>query len=203
MADQQTSTGHVVLVLPDEPLPVRFMNTIWADSSGVNDVLDSPAALRSWLTAAEACAGQDVGNPTDDELGKARLLRDALRRLAAVSTADSRTAAAAPIDIDDAVNAVNAAVAGQPHIHLVVHDGRLECAELPRGSAVDTALAAIARESIDVVTGPLAQRLRACYAPGCVLYFVKAHPRREWCSDACGNRVRAARHYQRTRARRG
>jgi predicted RNA-binding Zn ribbon-like protein len=39
--------------------------------------------------------------------------------------------------------------------------------------------------------------LRACYAPGCVLYFVNSHPRREWCSTACGNRARAARHYQR------
>ena len=34
--------------------------------------------------------------------------------------------------------------------------------------------------------------VRACYAPGCVLYFMKTHPRREWCSVACGNRVRAA-----------
>jgi len=28
---------------------------------------------------------------------------------------------------------------------------------------------------------------------------VKNHPRREWCSAACGNRVRAARHYRRHR----
>ncbi|HEY3005705.1 MAG TPA: CGNR zinc finger domain-containing protein [Kribbellaceae bacterium] len=38
---------------------------------------------------------------------------------------------------------------------------------------------------------------RACYAPGRVLYFVTGHPRREWCSTACGNRARAARHYAR------
>ena len=35
------------------------------------------------------------------------------------------------------------------------------------------------------------------HAPGCVLYFIKDHPRREWCSTACGNRARAARHYAR------
>jgi predicted RNA-binding Zn ribbon-like protein len=40
----------------------------------------------------------------------------------------------------------------------------------------------------------------ACHAPGCVLYFLKTHPRREWCSVTCGNRVRAARHYERIRA---
>ncbi|MFI6847287.1 CGNR zinc finger domain-containing protein [Kitasatospora sp. NPDC050467] len=36
--------------------------------------------------------------------------------------------------------------------------------------------------------------------PGCVLYFVKKHPRREWCSAGCGTRARAARHYERTEA---
>jgi hypothetical protein len=46
---------------------------------------------------------------------------------------------------------------------------------------------------------PDSPRLRACQAPGCVLYFVKDHPRREWCSTACGNRARAARHYRRHR----
>jgi predicted RNA-binding Zn ribbon-like protein len=31
------------------------------------------------------------------------------------------------------------------------------------------------------------------------LYFVKRHPRREWCSAGCGNRARVARHYHRHR----
>ncbi|HXL91073.1 MAG TPA: CGNR zinc finger domain-containing protein [Streptosporangiaceae bacterium] len=62
-------------------------------------------------------------------------------------------------------------------------------------------LAGVARNSIDILAGDGAATLRACHAPGCVLYFIKAHPRREWCSIACGNRVRAARHYQRTRRR--
>nr|WP_137969774.1 CGNR zinc finger domain-containing protein [Streptomyces antimycoticus] len=33
--------------------------------------------------------------------------------------------------------------------------------------------------------------------PNCLLFFVKHHARREWCSPACGNRVRVARHYRR------
>lgn len=188
------------MVLPDEPLPVRFMNTIWADTSGVHDALDSPEALRDWLAAAGVGADDELDDPTEDEFTDSRMLRDALRRLAAHNTGDTRASALPAIDVDAAVAAVNAAVAGLPQIHLVVHDGRLECEQLVRGSAIRTGLAAIARESLDVVTGPTATRLRACYAPGCVLYFIKAHPRREWCSDGCGNRVRAARHYQRTRA---
>ena len=189
-----------VLVLPDEPLPVRFMNTIWADTGGVHDVLDSPAMLRAWTAAAEACADEDLSDPTADEFADALLLRDALRRLAALTTEDSRAAALSPIDLEPAVAAVNAAVAGLPRPHLVLHDGRLETEQLADSSAIRVALASIARAALEILTGPMATRLRACYAPGCVLYFIKAHPRREWCSDACGNRVRAARHYQRNRA---
>jgi len=58
-------------------------------------------------------------------------------------------------------------------------------------------LSSIAHQSIDLLVGEDRVNLRACYAPGCVLYFVKDHPRREWCSHACGNRARAARHYRR------
>ena len=176
------------------------MNTIWADTSGVHDVLDSPAMLRAWTAAAGVCTDEDLSDPTDAEFADARLLRDALRRLAALRTEDSRAVAQSPIDLEPAVAAVNAAVAGLPRPHLVLHDGRLETEQLADGSAIRIALASIARGALDILTGPEATRLRACYAHGCVLYFVKAHPRREWCSDGCGNRVRAARHYQRTRA---
>ena len=65
-----------------------------------------------------------------------------------------------------------------------------------------TGLAQVAGEAVGLLGGEDTVRLRACRAPGCVLYFIKAHPRREWCSVACGNRVRAARHYQRVRDQR-
>jgi predicted RNA-binding Zn ribbon-like protein len=68
---------------------------------------------------------------------------------------------------------------------------------VPSGRSARATLAAVATEAIDLLTGPDAQLLRACHAPGCVIYFVKDHSRREWCSTACGNRVRAARHYSR------
>jgi predicted RNA-binding Zn ribbon-like protein len=41
------------------------------------------------------------------------------------------------------------------------------------------------------------EALRACHALGCVLLFLKDHPRREWWCNACGNRARQARHYAR------
>jgi predicted RNA-binding Zn ribbon-like protein len=68
------------------------------------------------------------------------------------------------------------------------------------GSGPEAALSWIAGEAVLLFTGPDAGLLRACPGPGCVLYFVRAHPRREWCSAVCGNRARVQRHYQRHRA---
>ena len=63
----------------------------------------------------------------------------------------------------------------------------------------EVVLAALAADAIELLTSPHRDRLRTCGAPGCVLMFLKEHPRREWCSDGCGNRARQARHYERTR----
>ena len=66
-------------------------------------------------------------------------------------------------------------------------------------SWADIVIATFAADAIDLITGSRRADLRACGAPGCVLMFLKNHPRREWCSNACGNRARQARHYQRAR----
>ncbi|MEU8508838.1 CGNR zinc finger domain-containing protein, partial [Streptomyces brevispora] len=51
------------------------------------------------------------------------------------------------------------------------------------------------------VSGSGEQRdaLRACRAPGCILFFVQSGPARQWCSSGCGNRVRVARHANRAK----
>ncbi|PRX47827.1 putative RNA-binding Zn ribbon-like protein [Prauserella shujinwangii] len=189
-----------MLVLPGEPLPVRLMNTRWADRHGVHDVLATEDGLRDWLVAT----GQAEGGPTPggEDLDRFRALRDALRSLAALSTGDTRPAATmAAADIDGAVAEVNAAVARAVTWPRLIHRaGALDRSTGCSGGPAERALSGIAREAVDLLTDP-ERRLRACYAPGCVLYFVKDHPRREWCSTACGNRARVARHYERHRKR--
>jgi len=93
---------------------------------------------------------------------------------------------------------LNAAQAPAPA--LVLRGGRLERGTQAHVSPVTAGLAHVAEDAIGLLGDDEAAKLRACPAPTCVLYFVKTHPRREWCSVACGNRVRAARHYQRVRA---
>lgn len=196
MVDGQPQAPTGPWVLPGEPVPVRLMNTVRADRNGVHDALLTPDDLGGWLTAT----GLPAGAVTYRDVAGFRALRDALRRLAALLTDDERPPAASPLrDLDAAVRQVNRAVDAAPA------SPRLQL--LPSGLQRDDtpadppgALAAVARQAVELLTGDSAALLRACHAPGCVLYFVKDHPRRAWCSTGCGNRVRAARHYQRRRA---
>ena len=179
----------VVLLTPDEPRPVQLMNTIWASRSQVNDDLTTVGALADFL-------GFGAG---EDDLRAFRALRQALRDLAGVLTEDTREIAQ-DRDLHRAVTEVNlAAKRASEWPQLTVEDGKLVRHNESEGQPAAQALARIAAEAVELFTGENRVLLRACYAPGCVLYFVKDHPRREWCSPSCGNRVRAARHYQRNR----
>lgn len=196
------TTSTAAWLLPDEPAPVRLMNTIWADTGGVHDELTDPAVLREWLSAVTDYDDSELGETNEQELAEALLLRDSLRRLAAYNTGDERPSAQSPVTgLDEAIAAVNAVITDRPQTQLALHDGRLLAVSPPRTSPTRSALAEIGQDAVELLTGPTAVKLRACHAPGCVLYFVRTHPRREWCSEGCGNRVRAARHYQRTRER--
>lgn len=191
-------------LLAGEPTPVRLMNTIWADKQGVHDDLTSTVALRDWLIVVGAIeSSRAVVKVTSRELAMSRQLRDALRRLAAHLTGDVREAAESSIQsVADAIDAVNAAALKRSSQQLAVKKGQLAAVRAMETSIATAALADVAHDGIDLLTGPSAAQLRACQAPSCVLYFVKSHPRQEWCSPACGNRERAARHYRKTRAQR-
>jgi predicted RNA-binding Zn ribbon-like protein len=170
-----------------EPLPVELMNTIWADRNGSYDALSSPAEVAGWLQAT----GRDVSEVPADIAPLLRELRDALRQLAAEATDDPRPRN----DSVDALDVVNRACALAPTWSSLTPAGSVvrKCAR----AAAEQAISAIAEQAVTLFSGEQRSLLRACLAPGCVLYFVREHPRREWCSASCGNRARVARHYQR------
>lgn len=186
-------------VLPGEPVPVRLMATIWADTEGPHDDFAAPPDVDDWLDAVGIDRGGDTA--TREEFLRARDLRDSARRLAALVTGDDRPAAASPLDAEAAVKAVNDAAGGLPAPRLSLAGGGLRLATGTAASRVTAGLARVAAETQLLLAGDDVM-LRACHAPGCVLYFVKTHPRREWCSVACGNRARAARHYKTVRSAR-
>jgi predicted RNA-binding Zn ribbon-like protein len=194
-----------------EPLPVELMNTVWADREGRHDSLTDARDLAAWLAAvaphlpegAPAPAGAAGADVTDTLVVEYRALRDALRRLAAAATGDDRPAAldGSP-SLAEAVASVNRACALAPGwSRLAWPDGGDPArTTVSSHSPAAAALSAVAEQAARLFAGPERPELRACRAPGCVLYFLRTHPRREWCSAACGNRARVARHYQRHHA---
>lgn len=179
----------------DEPRAVRLMNTLRSERGTLRDDLATPQAAAEWLA--------DVGLPVSGSPVDARPLvdlRTALRALAAHVTHDDRPAPGEQADVQDALTLVNRLTGARPHAHLVLDAGRIAQALPTPGPHLDDALTALAAEASALLTTPGADRLRACHGPRCVLFFVQDHPRREWCTPACGDRARAARYYRRRRA---
>ena len=59
---------------------------------------------------------------------------------------------------------------------------------------------AVAHSAIQLAGDPQGSGLRVCSAPACGMFYLRTHPRQQWCSPACGNRARVARHAARDRA---
>jgi predicted RNA-binding Zn ribbon-like protein len=167
--------------LRDEPLAIELHNTLYMASGRLRDGLADPvpflAAIAPRLGVLPA-----GGWPTSKALTE---LRAAIRTALASPTA----ATLAPINAP-AARAPRAPRAEADLTRSIEHGGA------DRAAAV---LASFAISAIELLTGPERDAIRTCGAPGCVLMYLKDHPRRRWCSNACGNRARQARHYARRR----
>ena len=193
--------------LRDEPLAIELHNTIYATRDGGVDALADPATTRAWLEAiAPRLHGGErpfgapprrpaTGLPAGAWPGAAELvaLRDVVRAALRAAAGGERPPRAA-------LDAINATSRRAPRAPVAVwHPGEHPARGSDSGDAsrADVVLAALAADAIDLVCGPGRDELRTCGAPRCVLMFLRDHPRREWCSDSCGNRARQARHYER------
>jgi predicted RNA-binding Zn ribbon-like protein len=153
--------------------------------------LGDPAAAGRWLRAHGLRA--DVDAATVEDLRALRQAVDALLRAAAAD-------AAPPAAALDRLNACSAAAAACLQLNWPSAGAPRMWLSTPAGP--DTAvLGAFARSAIELLAGPDRERLRVCEAHGCDRLFLTATARRQWCSPACGNRVRVARHAARYRLR--
>jgi predicted RNA-binding Zn ribbon-like protein len=174
----------------DTSVALALVNTWHADPSGLVDDL-TPA----WLSARSLASVPRLG--AADLIGLVGL-RNAIRELF-TALADHREPAA------DAVTQVNDCARRRPTSPQLAWppEGPRRQWSVDGSGSVDEAMAALARDAIDVVCGDRAPTIRRCAAHGCVRIFFRAHARRQWCSTTCGDRVRAARHYQRLIDREG
>jgi predicted RNA-binding Zn ribbon-like protein len=178
-----------------EPLAIEFANTLFTDSGRPLDALTTPAALTRWLqTNTERIDPPPPRKLGAGDLERARELRVIIRALlATVVDGDPRPAATVK-----RLNQLAALAPFTPRLHWPEGGPPKAHLSLSGAGRLDALFAVLAQSAIDVLGGSGAGRLRRCEAPGCITYYLKDHPRRGWCSPKCGNRVRVARHYQRT-----
>ena len=177
---------------------LALVDTVYGSPGGQDrDELSTPEAATAWLV--------DHGL-ISPEAGLQEHCQDRLVRF----RQDLRDLFVAQISMDvpapKAVEALNRALNSAPGALLLrfAPDSRFfRSAEHPITQAVDHAMAIIAEDAASLLTGDDAVRIAACESESCEQLFLRTHARRQWCSNRCGDRVRAARAYARRREQRG
>lgn len=161
------------------------------------EVLHTPDDLAAWADQSRLTPTPLALHVTADDVAYARRLRDALTRtvvsrvVGGAGLPELGITAADTADLD----LVNEAAARPPLAPAIGADGA-------RGWAAGTAtgaqlLSTVARDAVDLLTGPYAERIRMCAGDRChLLYVDTSRPgRRRWCSmEHCGNRHKVRAH---------
>jgi predicted RNA-binding Zn ribbon-like protein len=159
-------------------LSLDFSATFGGRYRGGIERLGTAEDLRKWLRVSGL--SPRPAPVSDAQLEAARGLREAIYRLAHPKK-KPRTADLATL---------NRRAGVPPLAPKLAADGTVRW----EGS-VESALSSVARDAIDLLTGPLAKRIRECARPECSLLFVDASRpgRRRWCSmERCGNQRKTA-----------
>jgi predicted RNA-binding Zn ribbon-like protein len=151
------------------------------------EVLHGPTDLVAWADRSRLTPTPAL-EISEAEVVDARRLRDALFR---VVIAHTRGEPHPPGDL----KVINEAAARPPLAPAIAQAGQRQWAGISNGTHL---LATVARDAVELLTGPFAHRIRTCAAEDCHLVYVDtSRPgRRRWCSmEHCGNRhkVRAMR----------
>jgi predicted RNA-binding Zn ribbon-like protein len=184
--------------MTDENLPwlvfppaVDLANTVMVTPAGDRDLLEREDQLEAWI-AAEGNRIPGV-QAASGRLAEVRDLRRSVRELL-----HARARGRPPRD--GARRRINAISAAAPLRTALARDGSV-VEELDSRDPYARFEATVARSAIELA-GRGEDRLRVCAAPSCGMLYLRDHPRQLWCSTACGNRARVARHAARQRRRR-
>ena len=162
---------------------LNFVATLGKRSTAKLERLRTPEDLERW--AELAGLGTISANAAD--LEPARVLREALYALT-MSALERGQTAPRPADVE-LVNSWAAQETAKPA--LSIRSGKLHRAG-PEVT-VSAVLAAVARDGIELLTGPEAASIRECEDSTCTLLFVDTSRgrRRRWCSmNSCGARAK-------------
>jgi len=177
----------------DRSVALALVNTEAQAGGRRIDLIPDEQAAHDWL------ARHELTPPTGSEdvawRDQLHALREALGGVLR-ATAEQR---APPREDLRRLNAIAARVPGART--LTWHDGVATADWQPAGhpAPVDVVLARIAEDGIELAAAEAGERLHKCGAHDCIRMLVRDDPRRVWCSRACGDRMRVARHYQKVR----
>jgi predicted RNA-binding Zn ribbon-like protein len=151
------------------------------------------AALARWCVESGLLPEPPTVRPR--QLEQARALREAIYRTIAAVRADRRPRSP---DIGD-INVWASLQALAPRL-----DGSGRAVTWIVSDPLEAVLATVARDAIDLLTGPDIERMRECAESTCSVLFVDASRpgKRRWCSmSRCGNKVKKAAFRKRHRRR--
>lgn len=185
-----------------DSLAVDFVNTEIAVDGKCVDLLASPSELFAWLAAAGVAKDAELRAlrrrmsraELESFFAEAKLLRAGLRKAVEAIARGAKVPPAALREVNRYINA------GASEVEIRATGSRYEWIETRRVESADAFLAPLARSAADLLCFRDSSLVRKCEGQRCILFFLdtsKAH-RRRWCSmSACGNRAKAAAHYQR------
>lgn len=160
------------------------------------EVLHTPADLVGWVEECRLTPTPASLEFTDDDVTCARRLRDALTRTVVTHVHGSGIPELDVAAADSAdLQVINEAAARPPLAPALRADGSRGWA--PGVATGAQLLSTVARDAVDLLTGPYAERIRMCAGERCYLLYVDtSRPgRRRWCSmEHCGNRNKVRAH---------
>jgi predicted RNA-binding Zn ribbon-like protein len=164
-----------------EPLSLDLLNTRWRGTP-TNDLLTDPAGYGIWLASAglaDRCPADAAG------------LTCVLTARAAIAEVVLAAEEQRPAEL----GALNEVLRHGRLRHSLTEAGPQESAEV---DAPEWLAAWLAADDYLSLVREGAHRIKRCAHPTCILHFfdTSQNGRRRWCSMAvCGNRAKAARHY--------
>jgi predicted RNA-binding Zn ribbon-like protein len=170
-------------------LSLDFVATVSERGTSDLERLVTPRDLAGWISIARLTDRRLA--LTDTDLAAAKTLREAIFGLVTAWTQQT-----SPIERHRRI--VNAAAAKNPPAPALTRGGHVR-----RSGDVDSVLAVLARDTLDLADSPERALVRWCADPSCTRPYVdksRGH-RRRWCGmRGCGDRAKAAAYRERHRS---
>ena len=173
------------------PLAVDLANTVVIIGPKSLDLLVGDEDLETWVEAE--IPRWPIVRAAIGHVDEVRRLRERVRLLL-FAAAEGR-----PLP-KDALKMINGHSSRAARFPTLDEDGSIRIRD-KSSDAFTEFCGSVARSTIEILGGDARSKLGICGAPSCGMLFVAAAPRQTWCSSACGNRARVARHAARSRER--